>query len=269
MQTILTATRTLLTIAVLTYSSYCDYKTREVSNKVWILFAPVAFILTFLEIFQYESSQLSFYGICVGLTTVIAVALFYSGAFGGADAKALMCLALALPFYPSGLVRFIPFEMSPISQILFPVTIFSNAVLLAAVTSLAMLAYNISWHIGRRKNLFEGDLKLEPIGKRILVMITGYQVSISNLKEKWHVYPLEDIEENTDKGFKRKLVILPKDEGRKEIVERLDTAIKQGAIQNQVWATPGLPMLIFVTVGLVIALFFGDIIWIGIHLLFA
>jgi prepilin signal peptidase PulO-like enzyme (type II secretory pathway) len=28
-----------------------------------------------------------------------------------------------------------------------------------------------------------------------------------------------------------------------------------------VWATPGLPMLIFITLGLIVALLFGDIVW--------
>ena len=41
-----------------------------------------------------------------------------------------------------------------------------------------------------------------------------------------------------------------------------------GKISDGVWATPGLPMLIFVTVGLIIALSLGDIVWILVsHLL--
>ena len=54
----------------------------------------------------------------------------------------------------------------------------------------------------------------------------------------------------------------PKDEGRDEIVQRLSKASKEGKIGSKVWATPGLPMLIFVTVGLITALSLGDIVWI-------
>jgi preflagellin peptidase FlaK len=54
---------------------------------------------------------------------------------------------------------------------------------------------------------------------------------------------------------------VPRDEDRNAIVERLAKAVESGRIQENVWATPGLPMLIFMTVGLVIALFFGDVIW--------
>ncbi|MDI6905835.1 MAG: A24 family peptidase C-terminal domain-containing protein, partial [Candidatus Bathyarchaeia archaeon] len=76
----------------------------------------------------------------------------------------------------------------------------------------------------------------------------------------WHLYPLEDVE-NVENELKRKFVVLPRDEGRNAIVERLAKAVEAEKIQDMVWATPGLPMLIFITAGLIIALFFGDIVW--------
>jgi preflagellin peptidase FlaK len=263
-QTVLVITRTLLALVFLLYASFCDYKTREVSNTIWMVFAPLAFVLTFLEIYVCEFSelslQLSLYGMCFGLTAAFAIILFYSGGFGGADAKALMCLALALPFYPHNLIK--PFfgKASPISQTFFPITIFSNSVLLAAATAIYMLVRNVFWRQKTGGKLFERGLG-ESFGKKLLVLVTGYKIPIDKLKEKWHLYPLEDIE-NGETGPKRKLVVLPKDEGREAIVKRLEEAVENGKIQNTVWATPGLPMLIFITAGLTIALLFGDIVWI-------
>jgi prepilin signal peptidase PulO-like enzyme (type II secretory pathway) len=73
---------------------------------------------------------------------------------------------------------------------------------------------------------------------------------------------MEDVEEeNGENPFKRKLVVVPRDEGRNEIVERLSNAVDAGKIDAYVWATPGLPMLIFLTIGLIITLLFGDIVW--------
>ncbi len=265
MQIIFDALRTATALLFLFYASWSDYKTREVSNTVWIVFAPLAFALTFLEIYIYEISQLPFYGMCFGLTAAFAIILFYSGGFGGADAKALMCLALALPFHPENLIK--PFfgETSPISQTFFPITIFSNSVLLAAATAIYMLLRNIFWRQKTGKKLFERGLG-ESFGKKLLVLVTGYKVPIDKLKEKWHLYPLEDVEK-TENGLKRKVVVLPKDEGREAIVERLSKAVENGKIQNTFWATPGLPMLIFITLGLVMALFFGDIVWVCISFL--
>lgn len=267
MQIPLDAARSALALSFLFYASWSDYKTREVSNRVWLFFAPPAFALTLAELLLYESSQLLYYGICFGLTAAFAVILFYAGGFGGADAKALMCLGLALPFYPAKLLTPLFGEVSPISRTFFPITVFSNSALFAASTAVIMLFYNMFWRFKTGRKLFEGEQGKESVGKKILVMITGYKASISKLKEKWHVYPLEDIEYNDEKEPRRKLVVLPKDEGRSEIVERLDKAAASGKIQDKVWATPGLPMLIFVTAGLVVALIFGDIIWSCIRLI--
>jgi len=265
-QILFDAGRTAITLLFLFYASWSDYKTREVSNTIWMLFAPLAFVLTFLEIYIYDFSQLPSYGMCFGLTAAFAIILFYSGGFGGADAKALMCLALALPFYPENLTK--PFfrHASPISQTFFPITIFSNSVILAASTAIYMLLRNIIWRQKTGKKLFEREYESKSFGRKLLVLVTGYKVPIDKLKEKWHLYPLEDVEK-TENGLKRKLVVLPKDEGRDAIVERLSKAVENGKIQKAVWATPGLPMLIFITTGLVIALLFGDIVWICISFL--
>jgi preflagellin peptidase FlaK len=140
-------------------------------------------------------------------------------------------------------------------------------VLFAAFSAVALLGYNVLQRIRTKEPFFEGDLAKESLGKKITVMITGYKASYSKLKEKWHIYPMEDVEETSDNTFRRKLVILPKDEGREKIMERLGAAINSGTIKDKIWATPGLPMLIFVTAGLIVALFFGDIVWICVRLL--
>jgi preflagellin peptidase FlaK len=261
-QTILSTLRTLMALIFLLYASFSDYKTREVSNKVWILFAPPAFALTFMQLLIYEESNILFYGISFGLTATFAVLLFYSGGFGGADAKAIMCLALALPFYPFPENSFTPISgtISPISAKFFPFTVFSNSVLLAAASAVYLLLRNLVWRMRTGLKLFEGNHTSESLGKKILVLITGYKISVSKLKEKWHLFPLEDVEE-TDNEFRRKLLVVPKDEGRDAIVGRLSKAVDDKKIQDMVWATPGLPMLIFITIGLIIALFLGDFVW--------
>ena len=267
MQVIFDLARTTAVLLFLLYASWSDFKSREVSDNVWLVLAPLSFALTYTEVFLYEPSQLIAYGACFGLTAAFALLLYYSGGFGGADAKALMCLALALPFYPEKLLTPLTGQPSPISTSFFPITVFSNSVLFAAMAAIAILLYNVSSSLRTRQPLFEGDLEKESVGKKILVLITGYKVSINTLKEKWHVYPLEDLEENAEESFKRKLVIIPKDEGRNEIVERLDKAIETRRIRDKVWATPGLPMLIFVTAGLIVALFVGDVVWVCIRLI--
>ncbi len=263
MQIIFIAAKVALSLIVLLYASWNDYKTREVSNRVWALYAPIALCLSLIELLLYEPAKLPFFGLSFGVTVAFALLLFYSGGFGGADSKALMCIALALPFSTEKLFTpILASGVSPLSQNLFPLTIFSNSILFAAASGLYMLSLNFIKRITSRKSLFEGTLAKESLGKKLLALITGYKVPIVKLKEKWHVYPMEDIADYGENEPSRKIILVPKDEGRNEIVNRLCNAVDAGKISNYVWATPGLPMLIFVTIGLIVALLFGDLVWI-------
>jgi preflagellin peptidase FlaK len=245
-------------LTILTFSSWSDYKTREVSNRVWAIYAPIALALSLIQIGLYEPSQLPFYALSFGVTAGLALLLFYAGGFGGADSKALMCIALSLPFAP---LLFSPLlGISPTSQFIFPITIFGNAVLFAAASGVYMILRNIFWHKKRGDKMFPGSLVSESIGKKLIVLITGYKMNISNVKAKWHIFPLEDVEDK-EVNIKRTLVIVPREGGREKIVERLSNAADNGRIDSYVWATPGLPMLIFVALGLITALFFGDVVW--------
>jgi preflagellin peptidase FlaK len=266
-ETQLELTKTTIALLFLLYASLSDYRSREVSDTVWAVMAPIGLALTLIGMYINGFSQLPLYGICFGLTSAFAVAIFYAGGFGGADAKALMCLALTIPFYPTGLTEPLSKEISPISANFFPLSIFNNSVLLAALMAIVMLLYNVSWRLKTGNRLFGGAYGNESTGRKIMVMLTGYKTSVDKMKEKWHIYPLEDAEENAEKQLSRKLVVVPKDEGRDAVVKRLDEAVKTSKIPDRVWVTPGLPFLIFVTSGLILALFVGDIVWICIRLL--
>jgi archaeal preflagellin peptidase FlaK len=256
----LIAANVIVSLVILIYASWRDYVCREVSNKVWAIYAPIALALTLSELLLYEQDSLLWFGLSAGVTVAIALLLFYTGGFGGADSKALMCIALSLPFAP--VVLFSPTiqaAISPQSNLIFPIVIFGNAVLFAAVSGVYMILRNIIWHKRRRLPMFTGSLGCESAGKKFLVLITGYKMNISTLKEKWHIYPMEDVDDRYVEN--RKLVIVPREEGRDKIVERLSNAIDAEKIDTYVWATPGLPMLIFVTLGLIVALFGGDMVW--------
>lgn len=218
------------------------------------------------ELFLFNQSQLPLYGLSFGVTAGLAILLFYAGGFGGADSKALMCIALALPFAP--LVLFTPViagGVSPTSQVIFPITIFGNAVLFAALSGVYMVLRNLVWHQKTKTKMFQGTLASESIGKKFLILITGYKMSLPKIKEKWHIFPMEDVDDQFV-NMKRKLVVVPHDEGREKMLERLSKAVEEDKIDGYVWATPGLPMLIFVTLGLVVALVLGDFVWLLVRL---
>lgn len=266
MDEILDGMRVLLSLSFLFYASWSDWKKREVSNKVWLIMAPLAFALTIFQ-FVVSSPQLlqsvQFYVLSFVITAALSVALFYAGAFGGADAKALMCLALALPSYRNYLFQLNVSFVSPI----FPLTVFSNGVLFAAFTVVYAALRNFVWRFRKGRKLFEG-FENESIWRKVLVFLTGYKVKAAVL-EKGHMYPLEDVGVKETGEIERRLLVFPKDEKVESIVERILKAKREGRLPNEVWATPGLPLLVFLTAGLIVALVFGDIVWIILRLILA
>jgi preflagellin peptidase FlaK len=260
MEQVLSMARVAISLIFLFYSAWSDLKTREVSNLVWVFYGPIGLTLTLAQFLIYPLrgdllQSLLFYGISVGFTTAFSFVLFYAGAFGGADAKALMCLSLALPLPPR--------ILNPVSGFvsdIFPITIFSNGVIIAAVSVFYALFRNIGQRGRSGRKLFEGHEDESKV-RKLLALLCGYKIPTDELADSF-LYPLEDIEFSGEGEAKRKLVLFPKDESRDVIVTRILKAESEGKINKMVWVTPGLPMLVFLTIGLVLALTVGDIVWI-------
>ena len=256
MNQILDCARIILCLSFLIYASWSDYKIREVSNKVWIILGPSALALTSFQFLVYSAQPnqlLTFYVLSFAVTSGLAIIIFYVGGFGGADAKALMCIALALPVYPNHLLSQPAGFVSP----LFPITIFTNSVLLGALSVFYAIFRNISWKLKNNKGVFAG-LETESFWRKFLAIISGYKVRLSSL-EKGHLEPLEDIEINDERERKRKLLVFPSYEEHEDIVSRLKE--NDNERNGWVWVTPGLPLLIFITAGLIVALAYGDLVW--------
>ena len=254
---ILDGARIILCLSFLIYTSWSDYKTREVSDKVWVIMGPLALALTGFQFLVYSPEPLQLiitYVLSFAITSTLAIVVFYVGGFGGADAKALMCIALALPMYPNHLLPQPAGFVSP----LFPITIFTNSVLLGALSVFYALFRNMIWKVRNGRGVFEG-FESESIWRKILVLVSGYKIRVSKL-EKGHMFPLEDVNVN-DKETKRKLLVFPKYEEREDIISRITENVKNEKRDDGVWATPGLPLLIFITAGFIIALAYGDIVW--------
>ncbi len=277
MEEILSFTRVLVSLVFLAYASWSDFKTREVSNNVWVAFAPTAFMLTFTQFLFFPPigdflQSMTYYGISFAVVSAFSVALFYIGAFGGADAKALICIALAIPepslteplsrLVSSAFPTSLP--LSGFTSPIFPITVFSNGVIVAALSVFYALFRNLLWRQRTKERLFKG-YQCASFGRKALTLLCGYKVKVADLKKSF-LYPLEDAYTTESGEVERRLLLFPKDESREGIVERLVEAEGEGKLRDMVWATPGLPMLIFIMFGLVLALTVGDIVWIVISL---
>lgn len=227
---ILDIIRLFVGVFILSYASYTDIKTRRASNLLWLIMASIGGIILAIQYFTIGFGDKTFYLLFIPIMIALVYALFQMRLiFGGADAKALMALAILLPLHPS--ISQIPIwgeSLMPASW-----TIFSNSVILFLLIPLSLLIFNIA----RRHIQFPYAL-------------LGYKMSIKKAEEKF-VWPLEKLVDG-----KRKFAYMPKNF---DVEDELKEFEKNGI--NEIWVTPKVPFMIPLLAGFICTFIFGDILY--------
>ncbi len=140
----------LVALPVFAWAAVRDIKTRRVSSAVWIPLAIVGAVTLLWEGWVARSTggtawTLEFLvpaAISLGIVVPIAYLFWWFGGFGGADAKALLVLALLFPTFPEYTVGSwtIPLTGTPIEA--FSLTILTNAVLVGLAIPIALAVRN-------------------------------------------------------------------------------------------------------------------------------
>ena len=228
-QMMLDVIRLVIGISILSYASYTDIKTRRASNILWIIMGVIGAILLIIQYFTigFENMYyLLFIPIMIGLVYVLFQLRLI---FGGADAKALMAIAILVPIEPA--IGQIPIWKGGIMP--FSWSIFANSLVVFVLIPISLLIYNIT-----KKNI------------QFPYAFIGYKMSVQKAKEKF-VWPLEKLE----KG-KRKFVYMPKDfDAKEELAEFEKNNI------TEIWVTPKIPFMIPLLFGFILAFIFGDILF--------
>lgn len=251
-------TRILVSLAFLAYSSWQDFKKREVSNKVWLIFGPAGLCLSLLDVFLGGDGSLL--AISTAVMTGLSFTLFYLGFFGGADAKALMCLSMCIPAHPAVLKPFLGTILP-----LFPLSVLVNAIFASSMLVFGIIAYNVPQYLGNRGRFFEG-LEDESTLRKLLLFVTGIKIDPIRIKNDLHFIPLETISQN-DGRIIHNLHLFPqiRDEEFKDLASVRGFSVKT---EEGIWVTPSIPFLVFVATGFFATLFLGDIlIWLIFSLL--
>jgi len=210
-----------LALAMLVGGSIIDIWKREIHDYYWIGFGIVGFLLVFM------SSELIPNLLTMGFALIIApfvIIVWRIGLFGGADAFALIALAVIAPMAT--------FSENPVS----PFTTLSNAAILFIIPFLINISRNTIAKI-RGENIFEGfeESKI----KKVVATFMGYKC-----KQPKFGFVIE----KTVKG-KKKLDLSIHHAENQEFCTTPNT-----------WITPGIPYLLLITGGFIIQLFYGDII---------
>ena len=178
---ILNILRLIIGVLILFYASFTDIKTRKASNYNWVILGIIGIILLIIQLIlmtpeQFEANK--FYLIFIPIMIGLVYLLFQLRLiFGGADAKALMALAILLPFQPY--IQEIPLwgpSLMPASW-----QVFANSIIIFLFIPISLFFYN----------LIKRNLKFPNI-------FLGYKMKISKAREKF-VWPLETIEDGKTK----------------------------------------------------------------------
>jgi archaeal preflagellin peptidase FlaK len=219
----------LLASLMLLLTSYLDMKKREVPDKIWIIFGGMGVVLQIYEV-ENATTDLLFLVIAVVLAALIGMGIFFAGLYGGADGKALIVLAILMPYFAPkvGIYR------------IAPLIVLTNGILLSMLLPLALVVLN-TIRIIRGKRIFEGFS--EPLHRKILASFLGYK---STGKPRDFQFSMEKkmSEQETGRG------------------KKFDFGLMQDNFETVpgTWVTPGIPLLVFFTAGFFVLLFYGDLV---------
>jgi preflagellin peptidase FlaK len=210
-----------LALTMLIVGSIIDIRKREIHDYYWIGFGSVGFLLLFIDPDIVPNL------LTIGFALIIApfvILLWRMGLFGGADAFALIALAVIAPM--------VTFSENAVT----PFTTLSNAAILFVIPLLINVMRNVIAQI-KGENIFEEfDAST---AKKSAAILMGYRA-----KNPRFGFAIE----KTENGMKKFDLAMHHAENQ-EFCTKPNT-----------WITPGIPYLLLITGGFIIQLFYGDII---------
>lgn len=179
------------------------------------------------------------------LTIIVIYSLYNAGVvMGGADAKALMFVALLMPAYPvvSALSRDTLF-FEKLSAFPFQAYVFPFAIAILINGALLLLLYPLFFLI---LNVVRKDLSFPKC-------LFGYRLETSLFRDRF-VWLLEREKDGDNKMALRPL-------GEREEMKQLESFIAGNV--KKVWVQPKIPFLVLMTMGYVIAMIQGNMIYVA------
>ncbi|MEM2381383.1 MAG: A24 family peptidase C-terminal domain-containing protein [Candidatus Nezhaarchaeales archaeon] len=237
------------------FSSWSDWRTREVDDRFWLICGVLCGGLTGYELyllyitsFEAFTSMATLTAASTVLCFLFGLSFFYAGLFGGADAKALWCLGVSVPVYPYAFSNLLP--LTRVLLPVFPLTVLLNALITVIPVSL-YLALRNTWLLIKGKPLFKG-LESESWLRKLALLFIGLKVPASSVKSMKYVFLLERRSPNGGKSLK----IFTSSSENTDFNEVGRLAEQLG---GDVWVTPALPLIVNITIGYLLALIVGDV----------
>ena len=141
----------LVVLPVFAWAAWRDINTRRLPNRLWPPLVGLGVVLLLWEALQlapFATLEGRLFVVQVGVSLLFIAPLGYAfwwlGGFGGADAKALITLAILLPTFPSYALGslHLPLVETPIG--VFSLTVLTNTVLFAAIVPILLGVGNLA-----------------------------------------------------------------------------------------------------------------------------
>jgi len=223
----------LVFLGFLSFASIRDVRSRYISDIVWIV---AGFVLVPILFFEVIIGRFDPFAII--LSAIFAAAIAYPlnriGFLGGADVFALVLLALYMPTLESKQLLSLPV-----------IAVIANASILSLTEVCANFSRNISMLL-QSKNIFHG-FEGEPTHRKIVALFLGYR----SQEVKGLFLPMENTEN-----------------GRRHFNFVIGRASSDFARGNDIWVTPALPFIVYITAGYIFLFLIGDLLQLFKSLLF-
>ncbi|MFD1569479.1 prepilin peptidase [Halorubrum laminariae] len=140
----------LLVVPVFAWAALRDVRTRRLPNRLWpplYLFGALLLVWEVVALWPLAGveGRLFFVRVAISLLFVapLGYAFWYLGAFGGADAKALIALAIVFPTFPAYEVAGATLPIVDTQLGVFSLTILTNTVLIGLAYPLGLAVVNL------------------------------------------------------------------------------------------------------------------------------
>jgi len=238
----------LVSFVFLAIAAVYDLRIREVPDKVWLGYGLIALTITVVRLNSgFESIYLM--TISIVSSVILSVVMAHLGVFGGADAKAMICLSLAVPLVPVEFRYAVVWFLAPF----FPLVILALGYLLSFSMALFFIVRNTCDYLRYGSSMFDG-FHDESFVKKIFVVLTGYRCNIQMIKTAPFLYPMERIVPATE-GLRRRFDLSFSIAGETDApLSSLLKDLPSVGNPSMIWVTPGLPMIVFFLLALIVVI---------------
>jgi preflagellin peptidase FlaK len=269
--------RVLAAVPVFAYASYLDIRERRVPHKTWYPLVAVGTLALVADLLLRDPGRvLTFTAVSFGLGVVFGYGFYYLGTFGGADRYALVVLGFMFPLYPFFGSPYQPLIVPEVP--LFILSILGNTVLAGIAYPLKLFGENVVRRATANPLLMllakrvptdtlhnefgriigkDGDVSLRRSG--ILGGTEGI-TDIDFVRDYVEWRGVDSIREARDMDLLLEDFV-EETPWHSDDIERDARELRDIAEEDAVWISPGIPFIVPMFVGLLVALTAGDVLF--------